>query len=376
VNREDLTVLRVERLNANEDEVSLVRWAVGKGEAVSRDQLIAEIETSKALCEVRAPREGYLFFTAREGEILPVGAVLAVIAPNTDFSLEQVEEPKVPVGPEASPGEVSQTKNTPRFSKAARQALSVHHIDPAEFAGVKLVTRARVEEQVRRRTSGVTGESHGERWRWSESSQRVVILGAGRHAKVCIDTLRRMATFEIAGLATSDHEIGDQVLGVPVLAHDSELEELYRRGYRFFVNGVGAATRHRLRWDVYLRLKSAGFYLPNLVHPSAVVEPSAILGEGNHILANAMVGSGSHIANNCIINSGAVVSHDAVLHDNVHVAPGALLAGGVMVGHDTLIGMGAKIYMDVRIGSCVTIHSGCVVNHDIPDGTVLKFRLP
>lgn len=211
-------------------------------------------------------------------------------------------------------------------------------------------------------------------WRWSEHAQKIIILGAGGHARVCIETLRHMATFEIAGLATNDREIGDEVLGVPVLARDTEFPELFSRGFRFAVNGIGSVEQHIRRWQFFLGLKNAGFFLPNLVHPRATVEPSASLGEGNQILAGANVGSGVRIASNCIVNSGAAVLHDSVLCDNVHVAPGAMLAGGVVVGHDTLIGMGVKVLMGVRIGSGATICSGCIVKRNVADGEIVKCR--
>ena len=122
-----------------------------------------------------------------------------------------------------------------------------------------------------------------------------------------------------------DHEIGEEVLGVPVLVRDTDLRDSMS-GISSFVNGIGLGVESRLPRASVFGCEAMWFYFSNLVHPSAAVDTSACLGNGNHIMAQALIGTGARIANNCIVNSGAVVSHDVVLCDNVLVAPGTVLA--------------------------------------------------
>lgn len=63
-------------------EAEIVTWHVEVGGEVHRDQPLAELETDKSLVDIPAPCDGVLREQgAAPGTVLPVGAVLAVIAP-------------------------------------------------------------------------------------------------------------------------------------------------------------------------------------------------------------------------------------------------------------------------------------------------------
>ncbi|MBI2878694.1 MAG: dihydrolipoamide succinyltransferase, partial [Candidatus Rokubacteria bacterium] len=63
-------------------EGKVLRWLKREGEAVERDETIAEVETDKADVEIPAPADGVLAkILVPEGATAPVGADLAVIEP-------------------------------------------------------------------------------------------------------------------------------------------------------------------------------------------------------------------------------------------------------------------------------------------------------
>jgi len=207
-----------------------------------------------------------------------------------------------------------------------------------------------------------------------DAAQQVLIFGGGGHAKTCIDVLRQMPGYAIAGVVDAKLPIGSEVMGVPVVGRDTEedLRRMRHTGVALAAIGVGAIGNQPLRGTIYQKLKGAGFALPNMIHPRAAIEPSARMGEGNLILANAVVGSCVRIGSNCIVNAGTVVSHDCSLGNNVHLAPGALLAGGVSVGSNTLIGMGVTVYLGVQIGSNVQVANGVTLYRNVSDGTRVR----
>ena len=86
-----------------------------------------------------------------------------------------------------------------------------------------------------------------------------------------------------------------------------------------------------------------------LIHPTAHVSASAVIGPGSVIMAHAVVQPAARIGAHCIVNTGATVDHDCILGDYVHVAPGAHLCGGVQVGEGTLVGVGVGIAPLARI---------------------------
>lgn len=108
-----------------------------------------------------------------------------------------------------------------------------------------------------------------------------------------------------------------------------------------------------------------------VVHPTAIVSPSALIGAGTFIGPGAIVHARARVGPHCIINTGAIVEHDCTLEENVHIAPGAVLAGGVKVGRDSLVGLGSRVLPQVRIGHLAVVGAGAVVLGDVADGSTV-----
>jgi UDP-perosamine 4-acetyltransferase len=192
----------------------------------------------------------------------------------------------------------------------------------------------------------------------------VVIYGAGGHGRAIIELLRAIPGQAIAGLVDAAPP-GPAMLGVPVLGDDAALSGLRASGVVAAVVAVGDAAARRA---IAARLTAQGFALPVLVHPAALVAPSAALAEGTVVLPRAVIGAAARIGRLCIINTGAIVEHDGVLGEAVHVGPGAVLPGGVTVSDAAVIGAGAACRPYVRIGAGAVIGVGAAVIADVPAG--------
>src|ERR1700748_451030 len=60
-------------------EVTLSRWIKKDGDTVAMDEAIAELESDKATFELTAEKAGVLKTIAKEGDVLPIGAVVCTI---------------------------------------------------------------------------------------------------------------------------------------------------------------------------------------------------------------------------------------------------------------------------------------------------------
>jgi sugar O-acyltransferase (sialic acid O-acetyltransferase NeuD family) len=178
--------------------------------------------------------------------------------------------------------------------------------------------------------------------------------------------------YAIAGIVDDKLAPGTRVLGLPVLGTRAALPALTRLGVRLAANGVGGILDIGVRVKIFELLEASGFEFPALVHPRSTVEPSARVGEGVQVFANAYVGAEAELAPRCMVNTNAVVSHDCVIGAYTHIAPGALLAGHVRVGERTLVGMGVTTAIGVRIGSGVRIGNGAIILADVPDRTIIQ----
>ena len=82
------------------------------------------------------------------------------------------------------------------------------------------------------------------------------------------------------------------------------------------------------------------------IHPSAVVDPAAKIGDGAKI--------GPH----CVVEAGAVVGARSVLY------PGCYVGVGAKLGEDCVLFPNVTIYETVTVGARVRLHSGVVLGAD------------
>jgi UDP-perosamine 4-acetyltransferase len=189
----------------------------------------------------------------------------------------------------------------------------------------------------------------------------VVVIGAGGHAKVCIELLRAMGTPVACCIGSDDS--GDHCLGVPVHKGDHHLARLRQEGYdRVFVAVGSNSVRQRLAGTA----RSLGFRLVNAISPAAVVSPTARLGEGIAIMAGVVVNADTAIADLAIVNTGASIDHDGDIGEAVHIAPQTGLAGNVKIGPRAFLGIGCQVIPGVSIGADVVAAAGSVIVSDLP----------
>lgn len=193
--------------------------------------------------------------------------------------------------------------------------------------------------------------------------ERVVVLGAGGHAKVVIEILEEQEQFEIAGCVSG--EPGGEVLGVPIVGDDRILPALYAEGVRKAFVAIG---ENRARRNAMACAAAEGFELINAVSQHSVISPRAQLGRGITVMPGAVVNVMSCIGDGAIVNTGATIDHDCDIGPWAHVAPGANLAGGVTIGEGVFLGMGSRVLPCVSVGPWTTVGAGAVVIADLPGG--------
>ncbi len=191
---------------------------------------------------------------------------------------------------------------------------------------------------------------------------RVVLVGAGGHARSILEALANSGEFEAVACTDPQPALhGSNLDGVPVVGGDDRLPTLLGEGVEGAVIALGGTGDNRPRARTYEEVAALGFALPVVRSSSAIVAGSAALGPGTVILAGAIVGPGARIGANVIVNSGAVVEHDCVLGDHVHVASGAVLGGAVTIGEGAHVGLGATVRQGIDIGPRAVVGAGAVV---------------
>lgn len=198
----------------------------------------------------------------------------------------------------------------------------------------------------------------------------VVILGAGGHSRVLIDTLQILSA-QIIGITDPDTSLhGQCIMGIPVLGNDDLVLEYPPEQIRL-INGLGMIDRSDKRQQIYELFRQRGYKFASVIHPTAIISGNAHIEEGVQVMAGTVVQGSSSIAANSIINTRACIDHDCMIGKHVHIAPGVTISGGVTIGEGTLVGTGATIIQGVRIGSDCIVAAGAVVVRDVPDGATV-----
>ena len=201
-------------------------------------------------------------------------------------------------------------------------------------------------------------------------SAGVVIIGGGGHAKVVIESLR--ASGKTVAVIVDADPTPREVLGVPVVGDDLVLADLRGQGLSELFVALGS---NRLREKLGGKARELGFTLINAIHPSAVISPTARIGEGVAVMAGVAINADSRIGDLAIVNTGAIVDHDCVLGAACHLRPASALAGNVSLGERAFLGVGARAIPGVSIGADSTVGAGGVVVRDLPGG-VLAVGIP
>jgi sugar O-acyltransferase (sialic acid O-acetyltransferase NeuD family) len=205
------------------------------------------------------------------------------------------------------------------------------------------------------------------------SQSTIVLLGAGGHARACIDVLEVQALFRVAGLLGLAPQVGSSVLGYPVLGTDADLPGL-RREHAHALIAVGQIKTPEHRMRLFELALAHGFTLPVIVSPRAHVSRHASLAAGTIVMHGAVVNAGAVVGRNCILNSLCLVEHDAVIDDHCHIATAAAVNSGVHVAAGSFVGSNSCVRQGTRIGERCVIGMGQRVLKDCAAGTHLPAR--
>lgn len=197
--------------------------------------------------------------------------------------------------------------------------------------------------------------------------KKLIVLGAGGHAKVLVDIIHSkswdiLAVCDLNPLRNGTDLLGERVMGNEDVVFRSDPESV------MLVNGIGSVGDTKARTDLFLRFKKLGYTFATVISPDSCVSKDAEIGEGTCVMQGAVIQADCRIGDNVIVNTSASVDHDCRIDAHCHIAPGVTISGNVRIGPETHIGCGSTIIQGLHIGKHVVVAAGAVVIHDIDDG--------
>ena len=145
---------------------------------------------------------------------------------------------------------------------------------------------------------------------------RLIILGAGGYGKTVADIARQSGKYEQIYFLDDGQEPSELILGkcgefLKFAAEDTQMYPAF------------GDNNMRMKWIA--ELEAANIAIPQLIHSTAYVSPTAVLEQGVIVLPLAIVNTESQIEKGCIINCGSIIDHGCVIEAGVHISPGAVV---------------------------------------------------
>ena len=151
--------VKVPTVGESISEVTLLKWVKDDGQYVDRDEVIAELESEKATFEVNAEKAGTLKQSAKEGDTLKIGDVLASI---DESAAKPAAAPAPAKEPAPKPSGNGQAKPEPAPAKvAAPEAKPASEARPSEIKATPVASAIIADKKVDPKTvvpSGFQGK--------------------------------------------------------------------------------------------------------------------------------------------------------------------------------------------------------------------------
>jgi sugar O-acyltransferase (sialic acid O-acetyltransferase NeuD family) len=188
---------------------------------------------------------------------------------------------------------------------------------------------------------------------------RLLIVGAGGHGRAVGEAAVLSGRFDIAGFLDDLLPVGATIAGGGNL-----LGPLCSMGNLLAIadRAIVAIGDNILREKLTRQLVLAGFTCETIIHPKAIVSPTAVLGAGCSVMAGAILGTEARLGIGVIVNCGAVVDHHAVVEDFGHLGVNSSMAGGALLGKGAWLQPGSALGYGVKTPPSATLAPGVVVD--------------
>lgn len=160
---------------------------------------------------------------------------------------------------------------------------------------------------------------------------KLLILGAGGHGQAVAELAQLTGKFEEIAFLDDNLSAHPDVIGV--LDDYLKYQTMYDVAFAAFGNPC-----LRKKWQE--KVAAAGYRLPILMHPTAMVSRSAVFGAGTVIMAKVVVQPHVRCGAGCILSACSIVDHDAQVGDYCHINAGAIVSALTEVPSETKVDYG------------------------------------
>ena len=202
-----------------------------------------------------------------------------------------------------------------------------------------------------------------------DACERIIIVGAGGFGREVLQWARHAwpeHVEKIVGFLSEDpHALDGHAATLPILGSPADFEPRSGDG---LVLAIGIRG---VRRQVAEQLAARGARFLTLIHPTAIVADTAVIGAGTVVCPYAVVSDAVRLGRFVLVNYHASLGHDASAGDFAVLSPYATLGGGACVANDVFLGLHASVGPAKRLGAGSVVSSNSVALVDVPEGCLV-----
>jgi len=198
-------------------------------------------------------------------------------------------------------------------------------------------------------------------------NKEIYVVGAGTYGEAMCE-LAEVLGYTVKGFYDEDDQkINTSIMGVKVNEKFSDLDDHSIKDKQFIV----AIGHNETRLRIMTKINKVGGSTPTLIHPTAVISPSAEIGNGVYIQANAYIWTKVKVSDFCIISPNVVIAHHSTLGSACLISTLTAVGASIKIEDKVFIGMGSTIVTGLsKVGGNSIIGAGAVVLKDTDNNSV------
>jgi sugar O-acyltransferase (sialic acid O-acetyltransferase NeuD family) len=190
--------------------------------------------------------------------------------------------------------------------------------------------------------------------------KRLAIIGSGDLGQLIAYHASNDNHYSIAGFVDDFEELDSFKVGIPILGSIKDVIELLKQD-KFDCIMIGIGYKHMTVRKAIFEMFIGRVPFGKIIHTSAYVDSSSIIGNGSFILPNCTLDKHVIIGENVLLNTATVIAHDSKVDSHCFLAPGVNVAGKVHINECCVIGIGTTIIDNILIKPSIKTGAGAVV---------------
>lgn len=167
----------------------------------------------------------------------------------------------------------------------------------------------------------------------------LLILGAGGYGLAVAEAAQLSGQWQEIIFADDGWPKTQQVGEYKIVSNIANVQQLTSNN----IQAIVAVGNNHLREKWQKLLGDLGIRMTSIIHPQAVVSPTAQIGQGVTVMAGCVISTKTVINDGVILNIGTLLDHDVIIKAFAHLSVGVKVSSGKIIA----------AYSFLEVGSCI-----------------------